>query len=401
MTPPSPANPGIPRNPPVLRSLQSKPSKFPLAAYIFLSLRLPPRLCASALELPFGSGSAAPFPHSPKAADIPDPQPAIRKPQFPPTPAFTIIEMLVAIAISIVLVVLLAGIISQSMIISHKSASELGAENAAAAAMDLIAGDLSTIAATRQPYEYFQTFQDPTSGIGPTTAMSVSPARLLMLSSAAEDASTSSTESGLIHGISYQIQYLDPLPGGAKPIFGLWRTVVSGSNTFNSGSAFPGTILLGSTNQFTTFWSNSIVPNVSSLNTTPQSGIRTDFVAANVVDLETTCYQPIITNGIVSGSASVISNTPYKTGFPPGGVQFTGTNTWVGVVYNSNGTQKLGPSSYSYGYPAYVEVSVTVLEDEGATLWAISSNSGKLTKTILKQMYGHTLTRKIVLPSPQ
>jgi hypothetical protein len=41
------------------------------------------------------------------------------------------------------------------------------------------------------------------------------------------------------------------------------------------------------------------------------------------------------------------------------------------------------------------------LEDEGATLWAISNNSGKLTKTILKQKYGHTLTRKIGLPSPQ
>jgi hypothetical protein len=317
--------------------------------------------------------------------------------------------MLVAITISIVLVVLLAGIISQSMIISHKAASELQAENAAAAAVDLITGDLSTIAATRQPYEYFQTFEDPTTGIGPTTAMSVSPARLLMLSSAAEDASppaalTSSTESGLIHGISYQIQYIDPIPGGAKPVFGLWRTVVSGANTFNSGSAFPGTILLGSTNQFTTFWSNSGVPTVSSLNTTSQSGIKTDFVAANVVDLETTCYQPIITNGIVSGSASVINTTPFKAGVAPGGVQFTGTGTWEGAVYKANGSYQLAPAPLTnpgYGYPAYVEVSVTVLEDEGATLWAISKNSGALTKTLLKQKYGHTLTRKIALPSPQ
>jgi hypothetical protein len=309
--------------------------------------------------------------------------------------------MLVAITISIVVVVMLAGIISQSMIISHKSASELQAENAAAAAVDLIIGDLSTIAATRQPYEFFQTFEDPTANIGPTAAMSVSPARLLMLSSAAEDASTSSTESGLIHGISYQIQYLDPLPNGTKPVFGLWRTVVSGANTFNSSAAFPGTTLLGSTNQFITFWSNSSVPTVSSLNTTPQTGIKTDFVAANVVDLQTTCYQPIVTNGIVSGSASVINVNPVKSGQPPGGVQFTGTNTWVGVVYNSSGTQKTPPASYSYGYPAYVEVSVTVLEDEGATLWAISNNSGQLKKTILKQKYGHTLTRKIALPIPQ
>lgn len=316
-----------------------------------------------------------------------------------PSPAFTLVEMLIAITISIVVVVLLAGIISQTMIISHKSASELQAENAAAAAIDLITGDLSTVAATRQPYEYFQTFGDPTAGIGPTTAMSVSPARLLMLSSAAEDASTSSTESGLVHGISYQIQYLDPLPGGAKPIFGLWRTVVSGANTFNSSSAFPGTILLGSTNQFTTFWSNSSVPTVSSLNTTPQTGIKTDFVAANVIDLEATCYQPTISSGIVSGSASVI-NAPVYKGFLEG-VQFTGANTWVGVVYNSNGTQKLAPTSNTFGYPAYVEVSVTVLEDEGATLWAISNNSGQLKKTILKQKYGHTLTRKIALPIPQ
>ncbi len=316
--------------------------------------------------------------------------------------------MLVAITISIVVVVMLAGIISQTMIISHKSASELQAENAAAAAVDLIIGDLSTIAATRQSYEYFQTFADPTTNIGPTTAMSVSPARLLMLSSAAEDASTSSTESGLVHGISYQVQYIDPLPGGTKPVFGLWRTVVSGSNTFNSGSAFPGTTLLGSTNQFTTFWSNSGIPTVSSLNTNPPAGIKTDFVAANVIDLETTCYQPLISssNGIpiVSGSATAIPVTVFK-GFV-GGVQFIGATTYNGVIYSSSGSEKVTPTLYSpngypAGYPAYVEVSVTVLEDEGATLWALSKNSGQLTKALLKQKYGHTLTRKIPLPSPQ
>ncbi len=87
------------------------------------------------------------------------------------------------------------------------------------------------------------------------------------------------------------------------------------------------------------------------------------------------------------------------TGFQ--GIQLSGTGTLVNTNAATNGVSPGPPASGgSWGVPAYVEASVTVLENQGATLWGAGNGTGSLSPATLKWKYGQTLTRKIPVRSP-
>jgi type II secretory pathway pseudopilin PulG len=333
--------------------------------------------------------------------------------------AFTIVEMLVAVAVSVIVVVLLANVVSQALLTSRKANNELQAMNAAAAALDLIAGDIDSLSATRQPYEYFQAFNEPTAIDTASHAM-----RMVLLSTSAEDAGVSSTssgiytypDSGLTHAICYQILYQDPLAGGSyallggsNAIFGLYRGVASSGTTFAS--------VMGLSNEFTGFWKNIGGASLGPLMNNSQNGVTVDFIAPNVVDLEVAAYANTLTssNGaLIATGSTQLYNPPASAGHTYAGIQLTGTSPLENLIYTTSWTVSTAgvavpasnkyyplPNGASFGPIAYIEVSVTVIEDAAAKLWGNGKGTNKLAPAYLKNRYGHTLTRRILIHSPQ
>lgn len=304
---------------------------------------------------------------------------------------FTIVEMLVSVAISVIMVVLLASVVSQAMLTARKSSNELQALNAASAAMDLIATDIDSLAVTRRPFEYLQALPEPAAING------IKPIRLMLLASSAEEAAVSSTSSGvssypnsgLTSAICYQILYQDPLSAtaGSTKVFGLYRTVLSSTTTFNNVPA-----LLGGTNEYAAYWQGNPPAN-------NPPNVLVDFVAENVVDLEVGIYASPMASGTNAPGAPVLLNAPSSAGSAYQQIQLTGTGS---MVNGGAGSLPALVSPYTfYGPASYAEVSITVLEDAGAKLWGTGAGSGATSPANLKLKYGHTLTRRILLSSPQ
>jgi hypothetical protein len=250
--------------------------------------------------------------------------------------------MLVACAVAMVLLVSLVGIVSQSLAVSRKTNSSLLAYNEAAAAIDLIANDLESLAASAQPFEYLQTAKEDVS-----QAKGV--ARLLMLSAASQD-NTAAADAGQVRAISYRLLRQDPInDGGTNSVYGLYRSAVSANATFRD---FAGHADLSSA-----FGAVAV-----SLD---------DFVAGNIVDFQVLFYP--------AGSQAP-ANLGGGAALP---VRISGSGAKV------NGSNS--PSAL-----AWAEVTLTVLEENGIKLL----DAGSLDMATAKQRYGHLLTRRVALRTP-
>ncbi len=259
-----------------------------------------------------------------------------------PPAAFTLVEMLVACAVAMLLLVSLAGIVSQSMDVSRRANNTLLAYNEAAAAIDLLANDLESLAVTRQPFEYLQMTTE-------TVEAAAGVSRLLFLSVATQD-NTADADMGQLRAISYRLLRQDPISSGGKnPVYGLYRSSVSASDTFQKFS--------GQTDLASSF--NSVTPSLD------------DFVAGNIVD--------------------------FRVRFYPAGSQ-TPANTSGGAVQPvriSGNSTKVNGSDYS-GILAWAEVTMTVLENSGVKLL----DAGTIDLETARQRYGRILTRRVALRQP-
>ncbi len=254
---------------------------------------------------------------------------------------FTLVEVLVACAISMVLLLILVGIVSQTTAVSKKANSALLAFNAASSALDLIAHDLESLAVTRQPFEFLQTVKEDVDEVTGVT-------RLLMLSVASQD-NTDEADAGQVRAISYRLLHQDPVSaGGSEKVYGLYRSAATAKNTFETFSGQPDL-------------------------TAPFGALAVsldDFVVGNVVDFQVQFYaagSQVPANGgsaiqpvRIGGNATTVNGTPYRNG----------PVTWA-------------------------EVTLTVVED-GAVK---PLESGAITLADAKQRFGHKLTRKVAIPS--
>ena len=263
--------------------------------------------------------------------------------------AFTLLELLVAISVSAVLLVILSSVVSQSGQIFQKNSNSMLAMNSAAATIDMIAKDMDCLAVTKQPYQYLLA---TTGTLGSMEIMMnvVSPQDSLSTSGSGSGATY--PDSGLVHGIYYRIGYQDPVSAsGSNNSYGIYRTMTSASTTFTN---------LTGLSSLSTYWSGAsgqLLPD--------------DFIAEHVVDLQVTFYN-------ANGNA-FSPGTPVAIGL-------SGT----GAVCAATGTSS----------PSHAEISVTVLEEQGAQLLGNGSGSGDFAPSAIKQKYGHTLTRKVNLIKP-
>ncbi len=258
--------------------------------------------------------------------------------------AFTLIELLVACAVGAMLLATLMSILSGSINLSRKTNDSLLAYNAASAALDLIGTDLESLAATTQTN--FECLRIGSESVGDA---GVSAAKLILLTSSANDTASGTDDSGQVRAVVYRLAYKDVLnSSGTNNIYGIYRF----SET-NAGAVFTnyiGTNDLSGTEGFTA------------------DAKIDDFLAGNIVDFRVRLYP--------QGSLSPLNTNASDV------VRMNGAGVIVGGTTKTEGA-------------ATAEVSLTFLEDAGAKLL----KNGVALDTV-KARYGYTLSKKVPLRTP-
>ncbi len=258
---------------------------------------------------------------------------------------FTLVEMLVAFAVGAMVLVALTSIVSQSMAVSRKSNNVLLSNNSASTALDLVTRDLASLAVTAKPYEYFHVAKE---GVGKVSDV----ARLLLVSSGGFD-SSNPPDFGQARAISYRLVNQDPInPGGSRPIYGLYRSVVSVGDTFTN--------FLGQTNLAGPF--------------TTVTASLDDFVVGNVIDFQVRVFS--------EGNQSP-ANAVGQALQP---VRISGTSAQI------NGTGYSGPAL------SWAEVSLTVLMDRDNAISRFEA--GTLPLDQARSEYGFRLSRRVPIRTP-
>lgn len=270
---------------------------------------------------------------------------------------FTLLELLVACAISVVLLGILASMASQSGRLANTTHSRLAISHEAETALDYLARDIAGLAIPRREGSTLAVF--PESVPGPTGA-SASSWWIMMLSRPAAQ-----TARGSLAAVSYRLLYLDPLiPGGTNRSFGLYRSVLSAQETANNLSAL--------SDLYQGYWKDQWNGYAA------QDGGRTilgDYLAGNIVGIKLTFQNRKLTGALDSRL------TPTK--------QMNWT--YLGLAMDGDASSDAARDRQIES----IEIALTMLSSEGASLL----NAGAITLGDAIQRYGITATRVIPLPA--
>jgi hypothetical protein len=177
--------------------------------------------------------------------------------------------------------------------------------------------------------------------------------KLLFLMNSPNDLTTNTSDSGQVRAVMYRLANQDVIAAnGSNSIYGLYRFCVT-----NAGTVFKN--YLGSADLSTNSGFSAAATN-------------NDFLAGNIVDFQVRIYPP--------GSLTPIN--PNVTDV----VRMSGAGVTVGSTTNTNGV-------------AAAEVTLTVLEDRDNVMKRLAA--GTLTMADAKKLYGHVLTRKVMLRLPR
>ena len=256
---------------------------------------------------------------------------------------FSLVELLVAMAVSALLMVSLLSIVSKSMDVSKRANTGIIAKGSAQAALDLIVTDLDSLAVNRNAGEVFRFTNFAVLGTG---AGFSNPATIYCLTTSPEDSysTNNSGNSGVPRLVQYVIQYTNNYASSSN-CFGLYRNVLDPTNTFGS--------VIASGNQLDTSW-NANAANVSNYPLVPNA------VGMNVAIYSNYGSSNWVTSGVTNNSIST-------TNFPRGIV---------------------------------LEISLTVLDEPGFSRLGNGSGTGNNSPSALINQYGRTLVRRVLLPSP-
>ena len=301
--------------------------------------------------------------------------------------AFTLVELLVAVAVSVIVIGMLSNVSWRGLQISQHTSESMTAVNSAAAAIDLIACDLDSLASTRQNYEFLRAQAAPAAYNG------IQPMTLMLNAWAAQDSGipvvigsvSSYPNSGQALAVCYRIVFQDPLNAmnGTRKVLGLYRSTAmdtSLSNPNTTAASFAFANFLGQTDlglAWDNYWKGTLPP-------------VTDFVAPNVIDLQLAFYSSLTYSGA--------NPTPSYTGTTALNAPAAGETSAAFKTFRISGNgYTVGAGSPSTGQPTVAEISVTVLEAGGAALWGDGSGTGAAVPDALRRKYGHTLTRRVQL----
>ena len=313
--------------------------------------------------------------------------PAIRLIRAARARAFTLVELLVAVAVSAILIGLLSNASWRGLQISQHTSESMAAVNSAAAVIDMVACDLDSLAITRQNFEVLQAQAAPAASNG------TKPMTLMLNACAAQDSGIpvvagsgfSYPNSGRALAVCYRIAFQDPLNAlnGTRKVLGLYRS--TGMDTTQStpsatAASFAFANFLGQTDlglAWDKYWKGTPPP-------------VTDFVAPHVIDLQLAFYSSLTYSGT--------NPTPIYTGATALNAPAPGDASAAFKTFRIFGSGYIvGNGTLCTGQPATAEISVTILEAAGAALWGDGSGIGALAPDALRRKYGHTLTRRVQL----
>ena len=261
-----------------------------------------------------------------------------------PVLGFTIVELLVAMAVSALLMVSLLSIVSKSMDVSKRANTGMLSKSSAQAALDLMVTDLDSMVINRNAGEDFR-FTN-VAVVGANGGLP-SPAIVYCLTTSSEDSySTNNTgNAGVPRLVQYVIQYTTNFASQSSNSFSLYRNVVDPTNTFSN--------VISSGNALDTSWG---------ANTANSSNYP---LVPNVVGMNVAMYTNYGSSNWVTGG--VTNNAISSTNFPRGVV---------------------------------LEISLTVIDEPAITRFGNGGGSGNNSASNMITQFGRTLVRRVSLPSP-
>ena len=328
---------------------------------------------------------------------------------------FTLVEMMVALAVSSVLMLMLVKFVQTATTGIVSGEDQLFATNDAQAAMDLITTDLQSVKAVRVPVSIAGTAQGSSieviQGFGngatanpgvtlstqgstkPGTA-NIYPMDLYLLatppatySNMSGGTSLSVTGAGTPHLIRYKLVWQDPVQGtsGTSPVMALYRDYVSSSATFGFGATSSSEVnnsnsggLGGLYDLYANYWSNAGTPPVS------------DLLVSNIFDFQILLYDVGSTTPTVPlNQPTIVSTINYF-------YQPTAANSGQTFHLSSQGLfiGSTNPSTQLKPYSNLVaEVRMTLVNQQGVTIF--NTGSLGLDSSNLSGKYAHVYIRRV------
>lgn len=262
---------------------------------------------------------------------------------------FTLMELMVAMAITTIIVTVLVSITSIAMDTWNRSRSELRASRQAKAMVDGMVRDFEALIVRRgNTYEWV-------SAISPTTPpgdklKSSNAAELIFFSGSTDryngEIGTANDKGGDVSCVTYRLNYKDPIvQSGTFTTFVLNRLLVNPDNTFND--------LLGKTDLSAAFKATAYANDLDKVE---------NFVCENVFQFSITFH---VEATHVTGNTSQTVNVPVTVG------QTASTQVTKSLKIKGTGieaaitTADVTPDELKAGRITAVEISLSVLSDAG------------------------------------
>ncbi len=265
---------------------------------------------------------------------------------------FTLIELMVAMAITTIIVSVLVSITSVALGTWNRSRSELRASRQAKATFDFIVRDFEALVTRTGGDAEWLSGLTPSTGLpGGTSLKSSNAAELIFFTVAGDryngqNGATTTDKPGDISCVGYALQYQDPIVGssGTFKTFSLNRLLIDPDRTYTD---FLGKNDLSAA--FTTYKS--------------KLGNPENFVAENIYQFTMTFYVQV--TKLVSGTLQPIT-VPVKIGTTETTQSTTEFRiTGAGLKTKFAGTAAVTSDEIKAGRVTAMEISMTVLSDMG------------------------------------
>ena len=281
--------------------------------------------------------------------------------------AFTLVEILVATAITMILTSMILALTTNVLTTWNRSSGKLSSGSDARLALQLLTQDLETAVLKHDGSQWVIAEQDSDVGILPAKN-----AFWLQFFSPVTDRpryyqDSKSETFGDICAVSYRLAYQNPFdnPNGLK-VYSLYRTVADPQTTFEEALVFA-----NSENQnLKGFWNTGTYKNGKSAD---------EFLVGNVVNFSLIFqYQVTVEDG--------------------------NTERYLSMDNQQNPVDFYFGGDDSSGIPLYVDITLTILSDEGMQQIQNLESAGSFTETDLNDLleqYGNTyIQRKAFLAKP-
>jgi len=302
-----------------------------------------------------------------------------------PARGFTLAELMVAMAITVILLTLLVSVTGVALDGWRVSRNKVRSSRQAKAALEQMSRDFEAMilrTGTNFEWLYTETDQDPP---GPRDNESTNAARILMFSAATDryegDVEGKKDHGGDVTGINYKLLYKDPITNGDEDefnVFVLYRKLVNPDETFEHLLEHDPVDPKDLDAKFARY----------------EAGIGdpSNYVCENIFEISvvfTIEYSELENNRLITR----IERVPI---IGTGGDQAAETFSFTGNGIEVDGDQN---AEFNRGRITAVDFSITVLTDNGiATMRKAQFQGSALDKFLAKNSYRYSKT--VLLPQP-